>query len=82
MAVLFGKEFNNLPRGFLRPKLASEFIHEVNMSQSTVESPMALYSAKTWVGISPYNSWFVFSAQKTIGDWCFHREAFIVRLPF
>ena len=41
---------------------------------------MALNSAKTWVGISSYNSWFVFSAQNTIGDWDFHREAFIVRL--
>ena len=41
---------------------------------------MALYSAKTWVGILSYNSWFVFSAQNTIGDWDFHREAFTVRL--
>ena len=41
---------------------------------------MALYSAKTWVGISSYNSWFVFSAQNTIGDWDFHRAIFIVRL--
>ena len=37
---------------------------------------MALYSAKTGIGISSYNSWFVFSAQNTIGDWDFHREAF------
>ena len=43
---------------------------------------MALYSTKTWVRISPYNSWFVFSAQNTIGDWYFHREDFIVRLSF
>ena len=41
---------------------------------------MALYSAKPWVGISSYNSWFVFSAQNTIGDWDFHRETFIDRL--
>ena len=40
---------------------------------------MALYSAKTWVDISSYNSWFV-SAQNTIGDWDFHRETFILRL--
>ena len=33
---------------------------------------MALYSAKTWVDISVYNSWFGFSAQITIGDWNFH----------
>ena len=32
---------------------------------------MALFSAKPWVGISSYNSWFVFSAQNTIGDWDF-----------
>ena len=50
------------------------------MSLSTVESPMALYSAKPWVGISSYHSWFVFLAQNTIGDLDFHREAFIVRL--
>ena len=43
---------------------------------------MAMYSVKTWVGISSYNSWFGFSAQNTIGDWDFHREAFIVRLSF
>ena len=43
---------------------------------------MALYTAKTWVDISSYNSWFVFSAQNNIGDWYFHREAFIVRLSF
>ena len=43
---------------------------------------MALYSAKTWVGISSYNSWFVFSAQNTIGNWDFHRETFIVRPSF
>ena len=30
---------------------------------------MALYSAKTWVDISSYNSWFGFSAQITIEDW-------------
>ena len=41
---------------------------------------MALYSAETWVGISSYNSWFVFTAQNTIGDLDFQREAFIVRL--
>ena len=41
---------------------------------------MASYSAKTWIGISSYNSWFVFTAQNTIGDWDFHRDAFIVRL--
>ena len=38
---------------------------------------MASYSAKTWIGISSYNSWFVFTAQNTIGDWDFHRDAFI-----
>ena len=43
---------------------------------------MALYSAKTWVGISSCNSWFVFSAQNTTGDGYFHSEAFIVRLSF
>ena len=52
------------------------------MSKSTVESPMAWYSARTWVGISSYSSGFVFSAQNTIGDCYFHREAFIVRLSF
>ena len=41
---------------------------------------MALYSAKTCVDISSHNSWHVFSAQNTIGDWDFHREIFIVRL--
>ena len=41
---------------------------------------MALFSAKTWFGISSYNSWFVFSARNAIGDWTFHREYFIVRL--
>ena len=41
---------------------------------------MVLYSAETWVGISSYNPWFVFSAQNTIGDWDFQREKFIVRL--
>ena len=41
---------------------------------------MALFSAKPWVGISSYNSWFVFSAQNTTGDWDFHRDTFIVRL--
>ena len=43
---------------------------------------MALYSAKPGVGISSYSSWFIFSAQNTIGDWHFHREAFIVRPSF
>ena len=38
------------------------------------------FASKTWVGISSYNSWFVFSAQNTIGDRDFHRETFIVRL--
>ena len=41
---------------------------------------MVKYSAITWVGISSYNSWFVFSAQNPIGDWDFHREALIVWL--
>ena len=41
---------------------------------------MALNSAKTRVGISSYNSQFVFSAQNTIRDWVFYGEAFIVRL--
>ena len=41
---------------------------------------MSLYSAKTWVGISSYNAWFVFLAQNTIGDWDFHRETLILRL--
>ena len=41
---------------------------------------MDLYCAKTWVGISSYNSWFVFSTQNTIVDWVFNREACIVRL--
>ena len=50
------------------------------MPSSTVESPMVLYSAKPWFGISSDNSWFVFSTQNTIGDWDFHRETFIVRL--
>ena len=50
------------------------------MSLSTVESPMALNSSKKWVDVSSYNSWFVFPAQNTIGDWDFHRETFIVRL--
>ena len=50
------------------------------MSLSTMESLMALNSTKTWVDISSYNSWFVFSALNTIGDWDFHRETFIVRL--
>ena len=43
---------------------------------------MALYSAKEWVGILSYNSWFVFLAQNTIGDCDFHREAFISQLIF
>ena len=43
---------------------------------------MALISAKTWVGISSYNSWFVFSAQNTKGELDFHIDAFIVRLSF
>ena len=41
---------------------------------------MALYSAIPWVGISSYNSWFVFLGQNTIEDWDFHKELFIVRL--
>ena len=41
------------------------------MPLKTVESPMTLFSAKTRVDISSYNSWFVFSVPI---------EIFIVRL--
>ena len=43
-------------RAVIRPKLASGFLHKVSMSVSTIESSMNFYSAKTWVGISSYNS--------------------------
>ena len=43
---------------------------------------MVLYFVKTMVGIPSYNLLFVFSAQHTIGDWDFHREAFIIMLSF
>ena len=33
---------------------------------STVDSPLALYSAKTWVGISSYSFFICSSAQNTI----------------
>ena len=39
---------------------------------------MALYSTKTWIGISSYNSRFGFSAQNTIGDWDFHRKVLLL----
>ena len=35
-----------------RRKKASQFFHVVSVSFGTVESPLALYSAKSWVGIS------------------------------
>ena len=42
---------------------------------------MALYSAKTWVGILSYNSLFVFlGTENPYGDWDFHREVFITSL--
>ena len=46
----------------MRAKLVSGFLHEVHVS--TVESPMALFSARTWVGISSY-SFICFSAPNT-----------------
>ena len=38
-------------RTAVRGKIPCGFLHEIRKSYSTVESPLALYSAKTWVGI-------------------------------
>ena len=57
----------------VRRKLANGFLLEESLSQGTVESPLALNSVKTWVGISLYS--FMIFVLDIVG-WNFHREPF------